>query len=257
MGGLREAGVVDIILPSDGRQAPYAVPAGMLDPEGVIINLNGIQLQAGQYNLDAVAGLLYLSPYPPAGAIIKVHYRLLLQTQAGEVTTKRYVPTGYEEPTTTGLMVTGSKSITVRSGTGQNLGLDQTLDLAISGKAAEDLTLEGHLSDQNTPVEPEGTTEQLSSLDRIYMKASGNRWSVTLGDIDVGSDRGNFLPFTRKTLGIVGSTDQDTVEGTGFLAANRGRAATSRFTTSEGIQGPYFLTVTGEVDITVVPGSEK
>lgn len=257
VGGLKEAGVVEVILTSDGRQAPYAVPAGMLDPEGVRITLNDSQLQVGQYNLDAAAGLLYLSPYPPSGTIIKVHYRLLLQTQAGVATTQRYTPTGYEEPSETGLMVTGSKSITVRSGTGQNLGLDQTLDLAISGKAAEDLTLEGHLSDQNTPVEPEGTTEQLSSLDRIYLKASGNRWSVTLGDIDVGSDRGNFLPFSRKTLGIVGNTDQDTVEGTGFLAANRGRAATCRFTTSEGIQGPYFLTVAGEVDITVIPGSER
>lgn len=259
LSGSRKAGEVNLTIFCDGRTAPYSIPAGVADISSFSVMLDDKPLLSTDYTLDAASGSLSLNSPPPAGSIIQVSYRLLLAKEQNTTTQESSSggSSGIDNAESGDLNITGSKSITVRTGSGNALSLDQTLDLTINGKAADDLTIEGRLSDQNTPVEPEGTTEQLSSLDSIYMKAQGNRWNVTLGDVDIAMNRGDFLPFSRKALGIVGATDQDAVEATGFFAASRGRTATSRITATEGVQGPYLLTVSGESDITIVPGSES
>jgi hypothetical protein len=80
------------------------------------------------------------------------------------------------------LNYSGSKSMAVTVGSGGGLGLDASLFLNLDGQVAEDVFVEGQLSDQNVPIQPEGNTATLKEVDTKFMRVYGKRYAYTLGD---------------------------------------------------------------------------
>ena len=71
------------------------------------------------------------------------------------------------------LRVSGSKTVGVNVGSNRDLGLDQSLRVTMVGKVAKDLEVNAFLTDDNLPVQPEGNTKELKSVDKVSGAGEG------------------------------------------------------------------------------------
>ncbi len=157
----------------------------------------------------------------------------------------------------TGIVLGGAKTFSIGMNSYGDFSFDQSLKVNISGEIATGLSISGVLSDENTPLEPEGTTESLEQLDRVYIEVKGKRMTATIGDYDVNYNMLNTVVVQRKLLGVTGNFES---YGAGFNASfgiPRGKYQSVHIKGIEGKQGPYQLKSTdGEDDIVVVAGTE-
>ncbi|MCJ7802409.1 MAG: hypothetical protein MUP82_08655, partial [Candidatus Marinimicrobia bacterium] len=58
------------------------------------------------------------------------------------------------------------------------------LQLQLQGKLSNDITVSGVLSDQSLPIQPEGTTQALKEIDKVYLHVSHPIFQIMAGDID-------------------------------------------------------------------------
>lgn len=159
---------------------------------------------------------------------------------------------------TSGVMLRG-----ISFGNAQDMVLNSSLNLRMSGKLSDNLQVEAALTDQEYPFQPEGTTTTLQDFDRIYIKAFSNKWSVLLGDHSFSGPSGAwYSKFAKKNRGInVGLADtvKNWKTGLGLDASvARGRFARNEIKGVEGLQGPYRLTgAANEAFIIIVSGTES
>jgi len=156
------------------------------------------------------------------------------------------------------LIIGGSKSLGVSIGSDRDVALEQALRVNISGMATEDVEVRAVLSDQSTPIQPEGTTEELEELDQVLLEIKGRNLSASFGDYDLSMSRSDFGQIDRKLEGGMGEA---AFAGTGLMLAaarNRGNFTSMRFWGVDGKQGPYQLRAAeGGEEIVVVAGSER
>src|SRR5690606_35213585 len=110
----------------------------------------------------------------------------------------------------------------------------------------------------------DGTTQQLSDFDRVYVQLDAPVGTARLGDVDLAYTDGVFASLTRK---IQGAAAEGAVPAFGAFAGGHVRAAgaTTRgifqsqdVTPVEGVQGPYRLRGRqGEEFVVVIAGSEQ
>ncbi len=182
--------------------------------------------------------------------------------------TQRRSPPGplARAPNATASTVTTSGSITrgVVAGSNRDVSLTSGLRLDIGGEIAPGVTVSGALTDSDTPIVPEGTTQTLSDFDRVFVRVDGPGANARLGDIDLALDGTSFAPLRRKVQGAAFSLD---VPARGWISGGRVEAGASavrgRFRSQdlillESVQGPYRLEGDrGEPFVLVVPGSER
>ncbi|MCH7761149.1 hypothetical protein IIA15_07105 [candidate division TA06 bacterium] len=171
----------------------------------------------------------------------------------------RVTSQSFDPPTPSTLFLSGSKSLGITFGSGQNLSLDQSLRVNITGRV-EDVEVNAVLSDENTLLQPEGTTETLESLDEVLVeiKSTSGGLSATLGDYNLSLGESEFGRVERRLQG--GMAGAQFSRGSVLLAGalSRGKFTTNRFFGVEGRQGPYPLVgKDGEREIVVIAGSEK
>ncbi len=156
------------------------------------------------------------------------------------------------------LIVHGSKTIQVSSGTRRDMVVDQNLRLDISGQLTPDISVRAFLSDDNLPVVPEGNTQQLRDIDKVLVQLKGKRWSSTFGDFVAQREGTTFGNYRRKLQGVsvTGNVEGFTYE---VLAGSpRGRYRTLQIKGQEANQGPYFLGAGDNVNnLFIVAGSER
>ena len=156
------------------------------------------------------------------------------------------------------LRLSGSKTVGARAGTGRGLGVEQSLKISIAGKIAEDLEVSAFLTDDDLRVQPEGNTEELRHLEKVYVKVKSRHSDVQLGDFTTGIDWTTFARFERELRGgtvNVHLGDCSLLLGGGLA---KGRFKTVNFFGREGIQGPYELLSARRFNaIVILPGSEK
>jgi hypothetical protein len=70
------------------------------------------------------------------------------------------------------------------------------LNLQISGYLADSIEIAAAITDNNIPIQPDGTTQQLNEFDRIYLSFKKKNWQLSLGDIDLGRTRHTSFHFT-------------------------------------------------------------
>lgn len=161
-----------------------------------------------------------------------------------------------------GLNTSGSISRGVRVGNNQNAVVDSELDLQISGKLSEDVTLRASIQDANTPLQQGGYSQRLNEFDQVFIELQGKNWSIRAGDIDLIEDKYFFASYNKKIQGLLVSTQlqQDTnpVEAYAAGALVRGVWTRSELVGQEGNQGPYKLTgPNGELLVLIISGSES
>lgn len=160
-----------------------------------------------------------------------------------------------------GLTTSGSISRGVTVGNNQNSVLNSELDLQITGKLNDKVSLRASIQDANIPLQESGYSQRLDEFDQVFIELFSERWNIRAGDIDLVNNNSYFANFSKRVQGLnlnvkLGEEDKQT----NLFAAGaivRGQFTTSQFTAQEGNQGPYKLQgQNGELFVLIVSGSE-
>jgi len=143
-------------------------------------------------------------------------------------------------------------------GTTKDFSLNSGLQLQLSGRLSDDIEIVAALTDENTPIQPEGNTETLDELDKVFIQLQHKNARGTFGDYFVKRQTGEFGGIDRKLQGLLGEINYNTSSGFVSLASSRGKFNSVSFNGQDGVQGPYRLSgVNNEPDIIVIAGTEK
>jgi len=143
-------------------------------------------------------------------------------------------------------------------GNNRDLTLNSGFRLQMTGKLSKDIDIVAALTDENTPIQPEGNTQKLQEIDKVFVELRTPNITTTLGDIDVNFSNLDFFNFSRKVQGAKGFGTLDKSDLFVSAALTRGQFNTNTFNGSDGVQGPYKLVgANNEVNIIVIAGSEK
>ncbi len=157
-----------------------------------------------------------------------------------------------------GIKKSGSISRGFSVGTNQDMKLNSGMRLQFSGKLSDDLEIVAALTDQNIPIQPEGTTERLEELDQVFIKVKHKNANATFGDFEMQSRVGEFGKLNRKMQGLEGEMFFGNTKAKGIIAGSKGKFNTNQFLGSDGNQGPYRLSgVNNEKLIIVIAGTER
>jgi len=160
-----------------------------------------------------------------------------------------------------GLTTSGSISRGVTIGNNQNSVLNSELDLQITGKLNNKVSLRASIQDANIPLQESGYSQRLDEFDQVFIELFSDSWNVRAGDIDLINSQSYFANFSKRVQGLLVNVNLGNDEHkTNLFAAGalvRGQFTRSQFTAQEGNQGPYKLQgQNGELFVLIVSGSE-
>lgn len=160
-----------------------------------------------------------------------------------------------------GLTTSGSISRGVTVGNNQNSVLNSELDLQITGKLNDKVSLRASIQDANIPLQESGYSQRLDEFDQVFIELFSDTWNIRAGDIDLQNTLSYFASFSKRVQGLsINTTLGNDDSETNLFAAGaivRGQFTTSQFTAQEGNQGPYKLQgPNGELFVLIVSGSE-
>ncbi|HEX9252489.1 MAG TPA: hypothetical protein VF870_09620, partial [Ignavibacteriaceae bacterium] len=143
-------------------------------------------------------------------------------------------------------------------GTTKDFSLNSGLRLQLSGRISEDIEIVAALTDENTPIQPEGNTERLEELDKVFIQVKHPNVVGTFGDYQVKQRFGEFGVIDRKLQGLMGEFSFKDEYGYLSIANSRGKFNSNNFNGSDGVQGPYRVSgLNNERDIVIIAGTEK
>jgi len=170
-------------------------------------------------------------------------------------TTKKPIP--FE-----GLNTTGSITRGITIGNNQNSVLNSNLDLQITGKISEKVSIRASIQDNNIPLQDGGYSQKLDQFDNIFIELFSDDWNIRAGDVFLQNKNTEFLHFDKKVQGLdthfnIGD-DENKTSLFASAALVKGQYAKSDFIGQEGNQGPYKLKGrNGELYVLVISGSER
>lgn len=264
----------DLVILGEGRKGPYLLPDSLIISNSEKVWINDNLLPNTEYELNAVDGEIRFIRSVSKGAKIRITYKrfphAIRKSYFNRRLRKRLVglpaasrrpikprPTPEEE---FGAQLTKSGSLTrgVTVGTNRGLKVNSALNLNVSGKVAEDIEVVAALTDQSTPIQPEGTTQNLQEIDKVFVQIKAPKASATLGDYNLDLPETEFARYSRKLQGAMGKVTFDNFEFTASGAVSRGKYYSMQFMGQEGNQGPYQLKGDrGQIDIIVLAGTER
>jgi hypothetical protein len=143
-------------------------------------------------------------------------------------------------------------------GTTKDFTLNSGLRLQLSGRLSEDIEVVAALTDENTPIQPEGRTERLEELDKVFIQVRHPNAIGTFGDYQIQRRDGEFGIVDRKLQGLMGEFNFEDHKGFVSVAGSRGKFNTNAFNGTEGTQGPYRLSgINNEREIIIIAGTER
>lgn len=161
-----------------------------------------------------------------------------------------------------GLTTSGSITRGITVGNNQDAVVNSNLDLQITGKLSDKVSLRASIQDSNIPLQEGGYSQKLDEFDQIFIELFSTNWSIRAGDLFLENRQSRFLNFSKKVQGLstAFSFGKPEVRTSVFTAAAlvRGQYARSTFTGQEGNQGPYKLRgPNNELYVLVISGSER
>ncbi|MGX9987097.1 hypothetical protein [Soonwooa purpurea] len=148
-------------------------------------------------------------------------------------------------------------------GNNQGSSVQSSMDMQISGKLSEDVSILASISDHNLPIQADGYTQTLQEFDKIYVQLDIKKHSIIrAGHLDLDDDRTYFGRYQRRSMGLQFLTSWEDNGNKTSLDVSGGIARSEfnrmRFQGIEGNQGPYrLLGKNGEQFITIISGSEQ
>ncbi len=230
------------------------------------------------YNIDFVNGILIWKKKPAADSVT-VSYRVF-PFRFNEVA-KRYAydsiknnfiaqPSYIKNQQTNNALFNfgkldynGSFGRSISFGNSQDAVFNSQLNLQLGGYIGDSIKIAAAITDNNIPIQPDGTTQQLNDFDKVLLQFSKKNWEVDLGDIDLRQTQSYFLNFYKRLQGAsyqqqfsVGKNIINKTVSSGAIA--KGKFALNIFTGLEGNQGPYRLQGNNnELFFIVLAGTEK
>lgn len=267
---------VDLI--SNGQDTVTVLLDKFLIPSTVTVSVDSLVLQENEdYVVDYRSGEIRWVQPPDSGQPVRIVYRqiptrlqleyrhwtasdsvVLGERGEGEVPLAR--PTAERASIEYGseLQRSGSVFRGITLGTDQGMRLQSGLRLQVSGNIAQNVEVVASLTDQNTPIQPEGNTQTLQEIDKVFVNILGPGFRTTLGDYVYQVDGIAFGSYSKKLQGAMGTVETALGELTLSAAASKGRFTTNHFMGQESNQGPYQLTGgQGERIIIVLAGTER
>ncbi len=163
----------------------------------------------------------------------------------------------------TELRRSGSLVRGITLGSNQDLNVTSGLRLQLEGRVAPGVEIAAALTDENTPIQPEGNTQTLQEFDRVFIEVRSQNAKATVGDFNLSLAGTEFANLERRLQGgkldLAFQLENGTAtSGTLGFANARGRFNVNQFNGRDGVQGPYRLTGTnGEPFIIVLAGTER
>lgn len=172
-----------------------------------------------------------------------------------------------------GLNKSGSLSRGISFGNNRDVSVNSNLNLQISGRLTDNVDLMMVATDDNLPIQADGTTQQLQEFDRVYIQLTSPTAKVIAGDFFTEKRDSYFMKFNKRGQGISASTKiglnpgvpiapydapKKTLTVAGSIAISKGKFARNIITGVEGNQGPYRLRgAENELFIIVLSGTER
>ncbi len=160
-----------------------------------------------------------------------------------------------DDSQTSQLEVSGSQTFGISVGSGRDLTPNQELRVNVEGNVSENISILALLSDQDLPIQPEGTTENIQDIDQKLVRITHPNMRGTLGDFEGSLGASEFIFFPRALEGV--QVEGDFKWGKFHIipsAIPKGQSTSLVLRGEEG-RSEYRLTVDGQYVI-VKAGSE-
>ena len=252
---------------SNLRQKVFKIEADSLviDTLSIVPNTFSVAyISAMDYRLDPVKAILFWKKKPAADSII-VTYRVFpfqLNSSAQRMSFDSVMNNFYVKPFEFNngsaeagrgtfdfgtLKAEGSLGRQIGFGNSQDAVVNSTLNLQLSGMLGDSIEIQAAITDNNIPIQPDGTTQQLNEFDQVYLQFKKRGWQLNLGDIDIRRTDSYFLNFYKRLQGIAFQTTNPIGKNITSKTLASGSIAKGKFTRNvfqglEGNQGPYRLT---------------
>jgi hypothetical protein len=238
--------------------------AVLLDTVSIIPNSFRVQdVDTSLYRLDFVKAILYWRTKPAVDSVV-VTYRVFpykLNAVAQRLSYDSVINNVYLKPfefnqntnAQKGLLdfgniqANGSLGRELSFGNNQDAVVNSNLQLQLSGMLRDSIEISAAITDNNIPIQPDGTTQQLNEFDQVYLQFKKRNWQMNFGDIDIRQNQMYFLNFYKRLRGFSFQTTNQLSPGVQSTALVSGSIAKGKFTRNvfqglEGNQGPYRLT---------------
>lgn len=253
-------------------------------PGSLFLFADGLPIAENDYELDPFRATVHWRNAPEVDSIW-VRYRVLplsfgqvhrnkdpdrlITTADGRKDPFRYEPPKQDADLfgSRGLNKSGSISRGVLFGNNQDLAVNSTLNLELSGRLTDRIQVLASITDNNIPIQAGGNTLELQDFDQVFIKLFEGEeqqgWSLIAGDFVLQRPKSHFLTYLKKTKGVSFDTPLD-LGGTAkarigaSVAISKGKFARNVIQGIEGIQGPYRLRGNeGGSIIIVLSGTER
>ncbi|MFQ5824486.1 MAG: hypothetical protein ACE5JB_10560 [bacterium] len=264
---------------ADSLKLQFQLSDSLLIPDSELVWADTVKLVRGEdYSIDYLAGIIQLKKHFPSGVAIRIQYHkfpfslkrnyfrrelIVAKEEEKNNSTPKIVRTPTSKLSSQDLFASqlrknGSITRGISVGTNQGLRVDSGLRMQISGRLADKVDVVASLTDQNTPIQPEGNTQTLQEIDKVFVQINGPNLRATLGDYNLNLAGTEFSQYSRKLQGVMGKAEFQNWEVTLSGAVSRGKFTTNEFLGQEGNQGPYQLQgAEGQINIIVLAGTER
>ncbi len=254
------------------------LPQGFLVPfSEQLTNVTGAPVDTSRYGIDYASGRIWLRKQLEYSRIV-VRYRAFSAPPAGKIAIRelqRVLDTTRDQPIdiiyeetappgsdifweTSRIRKSGSLSRGLTLGNNRGLSVTSGLRLQLEGDLGDGLKIVGAISDENIPVQPDGTTQQISEFDKIFIKLMKDNYNVTIGDYEVSRKGSAFANYYRNVQGLQVGYNGENTRASVSGAVAKGKFHSNTFPGLEGVSGPYRLTgQNGERFFIVLAGSER
>ncbi|HEY6505136.1 MAG TPA: hypothetical protein VIZ28_14265 [Chitinophagaceae bacterium] len=252
---------------SNLRQKTFKVTADSLriDTLSIIPNTFIVEnIPVADYRLDFVNAILHWNKRPSPDSIIKINYRVfsyrlnpVTQRMRYDSIMNNFSVKPYEfnqglSDEQRGIFnfgtvrMDGSIGRQIGFGNSQDAVLNSVLNVRLSGMLADSIEIQAAITDNNIPIQPDGTTQQLNEFDQVFLQFKKRNWQLNLGDIDLRQNQSYFLNFYKRLQGVSFQTTNAVSKNTVSRTLASGSIAKGKFTRNvfdglEGNQGPYRL----------------